>query len=83
MAATKRCLPQIAARMLPSMRGAGSTDLDAVERVEQKFLIVSIGVVDRQSDRHPATVGENRRLIAQLAAISGVVAGVGAGRRNS
>ena len=70
-----RVVPQIAAQMLPAMSGTGPTDRDAVERIEQKFLVVSIGAADRQSDRHPATVGENRPLNAQLAAIGGVFAG--------
>ena len=65
-----RVEPLVAAKMLRAARSwARTTKRNAVERREEKFLIVAICAVNRQAQRHATTVGQHRSLDARLAPI--------------
>ena len=65
----------VEAQMPSATRSLGAANRNAVERLVEKFLVVSIGPAHRQTDRYAAAVGENRPLNAQLTAIGRVFAG--------
>ena len=65
----------VEAQMLPTAGALGARQRDAIERIEEKFLVVGVGAADRKTKRHAAAVGENRPLDSQLTAIGRVFAG--------